>query len=472
MTRKANGARERKKANGCGCLEKRGGVWRARWMVDGKTFTKSTGTGDRRKAEAVLASLVAPTQAKDEKERLENMAARIAGRDAEIRAYEEKRPALSVADAFTAYKDHPEAPGSTGAGTLSVYESQHGRLVRWLENNRPEVVEMRDVTQDVAYAFLRDLSASTSPNTYNKYVTLFTRIWDVLDGNARLDGANPWRKAKKKAVAASDRRELTMAELVRIGETATGEMARLCAIGVYTGLRLGDAATLDWGRVDLAKNHIAVVPRKTRRYSSGRPVIIPIVPPFRKLLLSVPPDERVGPLCPEICKKYERDRAAVTNMVQRLFEACGISTTVAAGDNGHRRVAVGFHSFRHTFVTVAAENNVPLAIVQAIVGHTSPAMTRHYTHVHENVVQAQMAAFPSVFNPALDGAPVAALEAPEAVSEAVSETVEAETVESVRTDAATLAKLDALRLDGETRADALRRIIEAAASGAESGVQA
>jgi len=470
MTRKANGTRERKKANGCGCLEKRGGIWRARWMVDGKTFTKSTGTGDKRKAEAVLASLVAPTQAKDEKERLENMAARIAGRDAEIKAYEDSQPALSVADAFDKYKTHPQAPGSTSAATLSTYESQHARLVKWLGDNQPEVVEMRAVTQETAFAFLRYLAGIASPNTYNKYITLFSRIWDVLDADARLNGANPWRKAKKKAVAASDRRELTMEELVRIGEAATGELARLCAIGVYTGLRLGDAVTLDWGRVDMVKNHIAIVPRKTKRYANGRPVVIPLVPPFRALLTQVPPQDRVGPLCPELKAKYERDRATVTNQLQRLFVACGIETTVAASDNGHRRVAVGFHSFRHTFVTIAAENNVPLAIVQAIVGHTSPAMTRHYTHVHENAVQAQMAAFPSVFTPAeIGAAPVAALPSPDA---AASVPVEAEAVEAVTMDAATLAKLDALRRDGEARTDALRRIIEAAASDAENEVPA
>jgi integrase len=40
-----------------------------------------------------------------------------------------------------------------------------------------------------------------------------------------------------------------------------------------------------------------------------------------------------------------------------------------------------FHSLRHTFVTIMAERGVPLPVVQAMVGHMSPEMTRYYTHI-------------------------------------------------------------------------------------------
>lgn len=40
-----------------------------------------------------------------------------------------------------------------------------------------------------------------------------------------------------------------------------------------------------------------------------------------------------------------------------------------------------FHSLRHSFVTWMAERGVPLQVVQAMAGHMSAAMTRHYTHI-------------------------------------------------------------------------------------------
>ncbi len=43
-----------------------------------------------------------------------------------------------------------------------------------------------------------------------------------------------------------------------------------------------------------------------------------------------------------------------------------------------------FHDMRHTFVTLMAERNVPLSVVQSMVGHMSKEMVRHYTHISNN----------------------------------------------------------------------------------------
>jgi hypothetical protein len=59
-------------------------------------------------------------------------------------------------------------------------------------------------------------------------------------------------------------------------------------------------------------------------------------------------------------------------------------------------VEVGFHSLRHTFVSLCREANAPLAVVEAIVGHANPAMTRHYTHIGEAAAGAAVAALPDI----------------------------------------------------------------------------
>ena len=46
-------------------------------------------------------------------------------------------------------------------------------------------------------------------------------------------------------------------------------------------------------------------------------------------------------------------------------------------------VEVGFHSLRHTYVSLHAERGTPAAIIQGNVGHGSPAMTEHYTHISD-----------------------------------------------------------------------------------------
>jgi hypothetical protein len=63
-------------------------------------------------------------------------------------------------------------------------------------------------------------------------------------------------------------------------------------------------------------------------------------------------------------------------------------------------IEVGFHSLRHTFVSLYRESNAPLAVVESIVGHSNPSMTRHYTHVGELAAGRAVALLPSVMGEA------------------------------------------------------------------------
>ena len=64
---------------------------------------------------------------------------------------------------------------------------------------------------------------------------------------------------------------------------------------------------------------------------------------------------------------------------------------------------MGFHSLRHTFVSLCRAAGAPLSVVEAIVGHASPAVTRHYTHTGEAAARASVALLPSVFGDATPG---------------------------------------------------------------------
>jgi len=378
-----------------GTIELHGRTYRARWMVDGKYYTRSTGTADRDEAETKLAEFLEPFNLKDEKDTLALLAKKVEGVTAELRDYEDAKPALALADGFDAYRQSTERPDS-GDRTLSGYESQYGRLVDWTAKHYPDAKEMRHISREIADAFMAHIAVQNSSNTYNKYITLFKRMWEVLTDKARLT-VNPWAKMKHKADdKASTRRELTIEELRRVCDSVTGEMRILFAVGIYTGLRLGDCALLEWGNVDLARRMIAIIPRKTKRHAHGKPVIIPMHNALAALLCETPPDKRKGCVMPKTAEEYRRSSSLVTRRIQRIFNNCGIQT--AHKDNADARavVDVGFHSLRHTFVSLSANAGVPLAHVQAIVGHSNPAMTRHYFHVSANALQNAVGALPDV----------------------------------------------------------------------------
>jgi len=204
---------------------------------------------------------------------------------------------------------------------------------------------------------------------------------------------------QRKRLVTNSRRELTIDELRKICQTAMGELQTLLALGIYSGLRLGDCAMLRWGEVDLSRGIIRRIPNKTAR-RNPKPVIVPIHPILREMLSVTPLDKHGEYVLPEMAALYIHRTDMVTDMVQNHFKTCGITLhKPGTGTGGNRAVIeVGFHSLRHTFVSLCRESNAPLAVVESIVGHSNPSMTRHYTHVGELAAGRAVALLPSVMS--------------------------------------------------------------------------
>jgi integrase len=445
-------ARKRQaRANGEGTLEMHGRTWRARWTVDGKTFTRSTGTSDKREAARRLAEFTAPFRLGNERATLEGIAARVQGVTAELKAYHDAQPALALADGFEAYRTAEIRPDS-GTRTMAGYECYYNGLLSWLAANRPAYREMREVTPADAQAFAADFMQGHSAGTFNKHITFLKCLWRTV-ADADADGAsgrlaaklagNPWERIRTRAHEPHARRELTVDELARVCAAVEGEMRTLFAVGIYTGLRLGDAARLDWGNVDLMRGMIAVIPRKTARHAHGKRTVIPIHPTLAGMLADTPPDGRKGYVMPSLAAMHERDSSMLTNRVKAVFEGCGIATTTTDENTGRAMVDVGFHSLRHTFVSLSANAGTPLAVVQAIVGHSSAAMTRHYYHESAGALKNAVAALPDVTGAVAlpDGA-----DAPQAVPCAFCAAL----------DGMSLAQLEAARAEIDRRISAIR----------------
>src|SRR5208282_5989770 len=97
----------------------------------------------------------------------------------------------------------------------------------------------------------------------------------------------------------------------------------LLALGIYSGLRLGDCATLRWGEVDLPRTMIRRIPNKTAR-RNPKPVLVPIHPILRDMLTATPPEQRHEYVLPKMAALYLRRADMVTDLVQKHFKACGI----------------------------------------------------------------------------------------------------------------------------------------------------
>jgi len=248
-------------------------------------------------------------------------------------------------------------------------------------------------------------------------MNLLALVWRVLKKKARLT-ENPWESIERKRFKVRSRRELTVDELGRVIGAAQGEMKLLLAIGIYCGLRLGDAASLDWGSVDMVKGIISLVPMKTARRSQKR-VTIPIHSTLLAMFTGIPAGQRMGPVMPDLKARWESFNGALARDVERLFLSVDIKTNAnaltasektamgqAKSDGkelpplkrsaGRASADCGYHSLRHTFVSLCAAGGVPQSVVQSLVGHGSPAMTQHYTHIGIETAQKAVALLPDV----------------------------------------------------------------------------
>lgn len=67
---------------------------------------------------------------------------------------------------------------------------------------------------------------------------------------------------------------------------------------------------------------------------------------------------------------------------------------------------VRFHDLRHTAVTVMAEKRLPDQTIMAQVGHISPEMMRHYSHIRRQALNAAAAALePTFLRPSIPPTP-------------------------------------------------------------------
>lgn len=454
-----------RRGNHAGRLELRGKKWLAIWMVGGKRHSQSTGETDRAKAEAWLARKLESVKTADGLRRLDKDAETIRAMQksvlgAAFAEIEEKRreiedglAALRFDEAWEAYVRTPKRKEVTDA-TLAHMEARWRRFRAWIAEKHPDATELRHVTPEIAAEYAGEIRGDFVPATYNMILAAYQQIWTRLAAEIRGAG-NPWTRENlpRLDMPETERRDITDEELARIFDAARREIPplhHLFTVMLYTGARLGDCAKLEWRHVDLERGFISFMPQKTKRFKTR--VKIPILPPLRAMLEAYPPTARHGYVMPDMAAEYEAKRLS-NNIKNFLATKCGIETSRKTNVGRRKHPVVTAHSFRHTFISKAANAGIPFAIVQSIVGHSTAKQCKHYFHENEDATLRAFAAFP-VHAPA--ALPDKTADSGDVID---AEVVEIETAEPTATR---LAALDAALADILANADGAER--EAAAA--------
>ena len=322
----------------------------AMWYLDvrdaGRRIRRSTGTADRKEAEAIEAAVKLSLRAQDGRATLRRMAEEL---------YPETATSIPIARLWDYYEEAALATGyRCGETTTRKRRDATLRFGAWAKARRLRTTA--DVTERVAWAFL-DASGGTAKTKRNVAGEL-SSLWRVL-GSRGLVRDNPWKTVRPSPDSDSERhgRAFTEEEIeaiykacdeVRHGE----EWAGMVTVALYTGLRMVQGGVL------------VLTPRKTARH--GIAVRIPIHPRVAAVFA------RHGDgLCfPGVMGAWKS--SATRTRFRDILRRAGIAAKPGE--------SLTFHCLRHTFATRLAEAGVPEDVRMQLGGWTQRDTARIYNH--------------------------------------------------------------------------------------------
>lgn len=243
-----------------------------------------------------------------------------------------------------------------------------------------------EITSKVANAYLEHLrSLSFSDNTIALRVRHVASLMGMLYRHEYVV-ENPFSRIRLGKVVKRAYDAYTPEELDRINSMATGMNYVIYCVAICTGLRFSDICALRKEHINLKENFLKLKTKKT-----GSVVKIPLLPKLKTLIEEHLAKDTDSPyLFPELFLEPQKYRREFTLFLQGI----GINPfEEQTATNGHTYKATikGVHSFRHTFVYLAAKNGIPMPLVQAIVGHASEKMTEYYAqHATFDDIKEQM----------------------------------------------------------------------------------
>ena len=230
-------------------------------------------------------------------------------------------------------------------------------------------------TKDVQSLCTR-IRTQSSATSMNRYYSMIHRIFNLAILWGKMEGRNPAKGVAKAKESAGRQRFLSKEEIERFAaaldgckETAFAGQAFLRFL-LVTGVRCGEALSLEWRDVDLDRG-VAFLP-KTKSGRSRQVILNDLARDILRDML----ERRVGDhpfVFPGI-----RPGTHMTEP-RRVFER--VKAEAKLDD-------LRAHDLRHTFASVAVQNGASLYEVQKLLGHSSSSMTQRYSHLNDASLRA------------------------------------------------------------------------------------
>ena len=287
-------------------------------LPDGRRTTRSTGTSDKKEAQRVANHFEdAANQGKTKK--LTESRARKTIADIFALSNLDVLPSSNIKEFFDSWLKRKLL--EAGDSTHSRYKTVVDQLNIYLGVRA--TLDITHLNAKEISGFREDLSKRVSPGTVN----IGLKILRSALNQAKRDGLTDVNEAERVTllkIRKRPRREaFTELQLKRILKAADDEWKGMILFGIYTGLRLGDIASLTWRNIDLIHNEISLTTTKTEREQ-----VLPLARPLVRLLEKLPAgDDPEAPLFPSAFATKQKSQN--TSMISKQFHKILVAAKLA-----------------------------------------------------------------------------------------------------------------------------------------------
>lgn len=241
------------------------------------------------------------------------------------------------------------------------------------------------LVKDITYEDVKDLHRKESRDhrtNANRAIAVLSRLLSIAEKEGwRPMGTNPCRQVEKSSEQ-SRSRVITAAEYARLESTLVAlihakrldhAVADLLRFLAFSGLRKSEAMTLTWAGVDTQRNTMRFEDHKTM--DQAGPKVLPLNSHLKAILKRREAEKVNAFVWPGL--KEDRPLVGLAKMWQRILESMDAKLE-----------DVTPHDLRRTFMTVCTELGYPLAIGDALLGHSLGRIRDVYVNLGSEGIMA------------------------------------------------------------------------------------
>lgn len=235
--------------------------------------------------------------------------------------------------------------------------------------------------------------ANLNPKTIHNHLTLMISILKVSHDLKWLQDVP--RIKKPKLIKETDfyylRNEEEVRHFLNCAKSEGEIVFVMYATAIFTGLREGEIAGLQWGDVDFENRTITVQRSYDGPTKSGQVRYVPIFDVLLSILRQWKircPDKYVFPN--QNGTMHGRSARIFQEVLHRVLKAAKFPECVR---NGKKRRYLVFHDLRHTFASRWMMKGGDIYKLQKMLGHESVETTMKYAHLSPHVFKDDLARF-------------------------------------------------------------------------------